>query len=101
MASRSATTWQRLVAPGAATIVLLALLLLLIVNFDSLLGTDPTSPLRWILPALVLLAAVLGAAWGVYLRSRRPDVYGGIGRTAMAPEDEEPIALPTLPQHRY
>ena len=42
-----------------------------------------------------------GAAWGYYLRARRPVVYAGIGQTAMAPEDEEPIALPTLPQHRY
>jgi amino acid transporter len=98
---RSATPWQRLVAPGMATVVLLAILLILIVNFDAVLGTDPTSSLRWILPGLVLLAAVLGAAWGAYLRARRPGVYGGIGRTAMAPEDEEPIALPTLPQHRY
>ena len=64
-----------------------------------MLGTDPTSPLRWILPGLVLLAGALGAAWGAFLRARRPGVYGGIGRTAMAPEDEEPIALPTLP-HR-
>lgn len=96
---RSATRWQRLTAPSAATVVLLALVLLLVVNFDSLLGTDPTSPLRWILPGLVLLAGVLGAVWGVFLRARRPGVYGGIGRTAMAPEDEEPIALPTLPRH--
>lgn len=96
---RSATTWQRLVAPTASTVVLLAIVLLLIVNFDAVLGTDPTSPLRWILPGLVLLAGALGAAWGALLRARRPGVYGGIGRTAMAPEDEEPIALPTLP-HR-
>lgn len=98
---RAATSWQRLVAPGIAVVVLLAIVLLLIVNFDAVLGTDPNSPLRWILPALVLLSAALGAGWGVYLRTRRPEVYDGIGRTAMAPEDEEPIALPTLPQHRH
>jgi amino acid transporter len=95
---RAATTWQRLVAPGAATIVLLALVLLIVANFDALLGTDPTSPLRWILPGLVLLAGVAGAIWGAFLRTRRPDVYRGIGRTAMAPEDEEPVALPSLPR---
>jgi len=95
---RAATPWQRLVAPGAATIVLLALVVLIIANFDALLGTDPTSPLRWILPGLVLLAGVAGAIWGAFLRTRRPDVYRGIGRTAMAPEDEEPVALPSLPR---
>lgn len=98
----AATPWQRLVAPAAATAVLLAILLVMIVNFDALLGTDPTSPLRWILPGLVLLAAGLGAAWGAVLRSRRPDVYRGIGSTAMATEDDEaaPVVLPTVP-HRY
>ena len=86
------------VPAGRHTVVLLALVLLLIVNFDSPLGTDPASPLRWILPGLVLLAGVLGAAWGGFLRARRPGVYSGIVRTALAPEDEEPVALPTLPR---
>ena len=94
---RAATLWQRLVAPALATVLLLALVLLLIANFDALLGTDPTSPLRWILPGLVLLAAGAGAAWGAALRSRRPEVYRGIGNTAMAPEEEAPVALPSLP----
>ena len=91
---RSATTWQGLIAPAAATVVLLILVALLIANFDALLGSDPSSPLRWILPGLILLAAVAGAAWAVYLRSARPRVYEGIGRTAMAPEDDE--APPSL-----
>src|SRR5262249_31489766 len=39
--------WQRAIAPALATLVLLALVILLVVNFDSLLGTDPNSPLRW------------------------------------------------------
>ena len=93
---RQATLWQRLVAPAAATAVLFAIVLLVIVNFDSLLGTDPTSPLRWILPGLVLLSAVAGAAWGVYLKVRKPAVYDGIGRTAMAPEHEEVGELPVV-----
>ena len=73
---------QRAIAPSMATVVLLALVVLLIANFDSLLGTDPTSPLRWILPALVLVAAVAGIIWAIVLRRTNPDVYQGIGRTA-------------------
>jgi amino acid transporter len=95
---RAATPWQRLFAPASATVVLLALVLLVVANFDALLGTDPTSSLRWILPGLVLLAGLAGALWGILLRARRPDVYRGIGRTAMAPEDEESVALPSLPR---
>ena len=73
--------WQRAIAPTLATIALVALVALLIGNFDALLGTDPTSPLRWILPGLVLLAAVAGALWAMRLKSARPDVYAAIGTT--------------------
>ncbi len=88
-----ATTWQRFVAPASATVALLALVLLLLVNFDALLGTDAASPLRWLLPGLVLAAAAAGAAWAAVLRARHPRVYAGIGRVAMAPEEDEAIRL--------
>ena len=74
--------WQRAIAPALATVVLLALVVLLVVNFDSLLGTDPSSPLRWIFPALVFAAGIIGLIWGGVLRRTRPDVYEGIGRAA-------------------
>ncbi len=93
----SATPWQRAIAPSAATVVLLALVVLLVANFDSLLGTDPNSPLRWILPGLVLVAAAAGAGWGSVLRRRSPETYHGIGHTTMAPEDEDDEPRPSLP----
>jgi hypothetical protein len=74
--------WQRSIAPGLACLVLLTLVVLLVANFDSLLGTDPNSPLRWLFPALVLASAVIGVIWGAVLRRSRPDVYEGIGRSA-------------------
>lgn len=90
--------WQRTIAPGLAVVVLGALVVVLVYNFDALLG-DPTSPLRWALPALVFVAAVVGLIWGFVLRSLRPDVYAGIGHAALAPElDEEQLDLPALPR---
>ncbi len=85
----SATAFQRVVAPSAATAVLLALVVLLVANFDVLLGADPTSPLRWVLPGLVGLAALAGVAWAQFLRASRPHVFGGIGRTALATQEDE------------
>jgi amino acid transporter len=82
--------WQRAIAPALATLVLGALVVLLVVNFDSLLGTDPNSPLRWLFPALVLAAAVVGVIWGAVIRNSRPDVYDGIGRSATGFQDVEP-----------
>ncbi len=86
----SASAWQRVVAPTLAAIVLLALVALIVANFDALLGTDPTSPLRWILPGLVLVAAALGGIWGAVLQRSRPAAYRMIGQGALAPEALEP-----------
>jgi amino acid transporter len=89
------STWQRAIAPTLATLALVALVVLLIGNFDALLGTDPASPLRWILPGLVLLTGVVGAIWAVRLRSTRPEAYAAIGTTGgtVDDEDDEPVVL--------
>jgi amino acid transporter len=92
-----ASAWQRIIAPVLACVLLGAVVIILVANFDSLLGTDPTSPLRWVLPALVLVAALGGAAWALVLRSSRPAVYAGIGNVALAPADDGPqLDLPTV-----
>jgi amino acid transporter len=72
--------WRHTVAPALAAVSLLAVLVLIIWNFDVLLGTAGDSPLRWILPGILLLAAVIGFIRGSVLRSRKPAVYAGIGR---------------------
>jgi hypothetical protein len=94
------SVWQRAIAPTLATIALVALVALLIGNFDALLGTDPTSPLRWILPGLVLLAAVAGAIWATRLKSTRPDVYAAIGTTGGSMDDDESVVLNLPPDRR-
>lgn len=91
------TLWQRVLAPAAATIALTALVVLLIANFDALIG-DAESSLRWALPMLVIVAAVLGLIWSAVLRSTRPAVYAGIGRVALAPEQDEELPSVALPR---
>lgn len=94
-----ASLWARTIAPGIASLLLFVLLVVLIGNFDALLGTDPSSPLRWILPGLVLLAAVAGLAWAGTLSKFRPMVYSGIGRSTMSPEDGDgPAAAERTPK---
>lgn len=87
--SGDASLWARLIAPGVASLLLFAVLVVLVGNFDALLGSDPSSPLRWILPATVLVAAVGGGCWAAYLRRARPLVYAGIGRSALNPDEVE------------
>ncbi|MEH0936993.1 APC family permease [Micromonospora psammae] len=73
------TLWRRAIAPGLATVALFAVISLAVANFATLLGVAPDSPLRWIVPAVYPVAALLGVAWGLVLRSTRPDVYARIG----------------------
>jgi amino acid transporter len=95
------SAWQRSIAPTLATLALVALVVLLIGNFDALLGTDPASPLRWILPGLVLLAGVVGAIWAVRLRSTRPDAYAAIGTTGGTVDDEDESVVLDLPGPKH
>lgn len=83
--------WQRAIAPGLATVVLLALVVLLIANFDSLLGTEPNSPLRWLFPAIVVASAIAGLIWGAILRRTKPAVYEGIGRAATGFSEDDVV----------
>ncbi|RSM64187.1 amino acid permease [Kibdelosporangium aridum] len=76
------TVWQRVIAPALATVLLTAILFLILANFDVLVGTEKDSPLRWILPGLLVLAAIAGFVRSVVLRNSKPAVYakvGGIG----------------------
>lgn len=84
--------WQRAVAPGTATTLLLAILVALIVNFDAMLAPGNPAYLKWLLPTISLAAALVGLIWGVVLKSIRPLVYAGIGRVAI----EEHLAEPSL-----
>lgn len=77
------------VAPMAAAAALSAVLVLSIVNMDAMTGTTAGTALRWALPAVVLVVAVLGAAVAQRLRRQKPAVYAVIGRG-----EPRPLAVP-------
>ncbi|WP_329109007.1 APC family permease [Micromonospora sp. NBC_01699] len=71
--------WQRLIAPTLATMGLSVVLVVLLADFGTLLAPGTPTYLRALLPALPVLAALLGLLRGVALRSLRPGVYARIG----------------------
>ncbi|MBP2324110.1 amino acid transporter [Kibdelosporangium banguiense] len=75
------TSWQRLIAPALAVLLLAGVFLLIILNFGRLLGTQSGSTLTWILPGPLLLAVILGYTRGAVLRRRKPAVYAKVGGT--------------------
>ena len=86
------------VAAALSSVALFVVFYLAITNFDVLLGSKPNDPLNWILPGLIVLAAVVGLVYGLFLKGSRPEIYAGIGlggtRTdAHTQQDVAPIAL--------
>jgi amino acid transporter len=74
------TWWRRAGAPALAAVTLTAVLVLIIADFDVLLGpAGSILLLRWGLPGLLVLAGFAGFLRAEALRTRRPDVYTGIG----------------------
>jgi amino acid transporter len=67
------------VAAALSAAALFVAFYLAITNFDVLLGSKPNDPLNWLLPGLIVLAAAVGLAYGLFLRGQRPEIYAGIG----------------------
>jgi amino acid transporter len=73
------SVWQRIIAPGLSAVALIAITVTVVVNSDSILGTEQGSVLSYVLPGLIGLAVVAGLIWGYTLKFRRPGVYAEIG----------------------
>ena len=83
-------TARGIIAPALASLALGAVLWFTLDQFAALLGVDPTSPLRWQLPAAYAAAAALGFLWALLLRAIKPDVYAQIGHGATRSITVEP-----------
>jgi amino acid transporter len=81
---RGENVWHRLVAPLLAAAALTGIVILAATHYDTLLGVTPGSPAAWALPASYGVIAVIGLAWGLILRARRPRTYAAIGLGAHA-----------------
>jgi amino acid transporter len=81
---RQETAWARLIAPGLAAILLTSIAVLAVTHYATLLGVAPGSVAAWALPASYGAVAVLGLAWALTIKARRPDVYQAIGLGAHA-----------------
>ncbi|CAN5581127.1 APC family permease [soil metagenome] len=76
------TAWASRIAPALAGVLLTAVFILALFNFNILITGLQDAPLddrSVILPALLFIAAAVGAAVGLWLRSNKPEVYARIG----------------------
>jgi amino acid transporter len=93
------SAWRRVVAPGAATVVLVVMVWLAVDNYATLLGVAPGTPAAQWLPLVFAFTAAAGLLWAAVLRSSRPDVYYRIGLGNADPMRGLPLAKPD-PEYR-
>jgi RsiW-degrading membrane proteinase PrsW (M82 family) len=70
--------WQWLIAPAVGGVALTVILAITVLNITQVTGST-TSYVQWLLPGVILVAAITGAVWAQVLRQRRPGVYAAIG----------------------
>ena len=76
------TAWASRIAPSLAGVLLTAVFILALFNFNVLITGLQDAPLddrSIILPALLFIAAAIGVVVGLWLRSSKPDIYARIG----------------------
>lgn len=77
--ARGVGLWARLVAPLLSAIALAVIFVLVLVNFNLLLGQEGVTALTFLLPALVIVPGALGMLYARILKSRDPERYALIG----------------------
>lgn len=71
--------WRTVVAPWVAFLGLLAVVIYATSQFGFLINS-PGSPLAWILPATIPVAAIIGAMSAGALKKREPEAFASMGR---------------------
>ncbi|BAS12247.1 amino acid permease [Arthrobacter sp. Hiyo8] len=77
--------WTRLIAPALGFVLLAAIFVLIVVNFNVLLGQNETNALTFVLPAAIIVPGLVGIAWAFRLRRSNPAVYRRIGHGEEGP----------------
>lgn len=70
--------WKTFIAPGIGFLGLLAIVVMAIINFPLLAGSD--NFLVALLPVLLLVALVGGILYAIYLKNSRPQVYENLSQ---------------------
>jgi amino acid transporter len=76
--------WRRLIAPALAAVLLADIVVLAVLHYGTLLGVPAGATAAWALLASYAAVAVIGLAWGLILKARRPQTYAAIGLGAHA-----------------
>ncbi|BAJ73627.1 amino acid transporters [Microbacterium testaceum StLB037] len=87
--------WSTLIAPGVGFLALSVIVVLAVVNFDVVAGSN--EPAIRLMPLLLVAAVIGGIGYAVFLRRRKPAVYAGLSddleafNVASAEKGKDPV----------
>lgn len=89
----------RLVAPALAAAGLAVVTVLILMNFDIMIGDTGPAALVWVMPGVVLGSGLIGLIWGEFLlkRGRIRSVDGELDTGDVVSESDERIGAPKTP----
>ncbi|UOQ56009.1 APC family permease [Leucobacter allii] len=76
---RGLGVWTTVIAPAVSGLALLWVFVMILQNFPLMLGQEQPDATTFVLPGMIIAAAVIGIVWALVLRSSRPETYRRIG----------------------
>lgn len=73
--TRGEGIWSRLIAPFVSGAALVVVFVLVLANFDLMLGQEEPNALTFLLPAIVIVPGIAGVVYALWLRRARPERY--------------------------
>ncbi|WP_446428431.1 APC family permease [Leucobacter sp. 1207-22] len=73
------SAWVRIIAPALSGILLVAMFVMILMNFQLMLDQEQADVTTFLLPGIIVLALVIGVIWANVLRKRKPELYQQIG----------------------
>ena len=76
---RGAGVFTRVIAPLVSGLALVWVFVMILMNFQLMLGQEEPDATTYLLPGLIFAAAIIGVIWGEVLKRRNPTIYSQVG----------------------
>lgn len=70
--------FSRVIAPLVSACGLVAVFILVLMNFPLMIGDTGSDALVWVMPGIIIASGILGLMWGEYLKHARPHIYASL-----------------------
>lgn len=70
--------FTRVIAPLVSACGLVAVFVLVLMNFPLMIGDTGPDALVWVMPGIIIASGLVGLAWGEYLKHRKPHIYASL-----------------------